>query len=248
MPLRRFLKILFSGLFVLAILFIVAVEFSAVRTPESQPNYESYEHAAKELFDSAQSLVVSSVEWFGHFDADDWIAIGTGVLAVATVLLWLATQRILRESKSTTRQQSRAYLFIKQANLDRFAQGKRPFIHLHLRNSGQTPAWNVRARYDGGIYPFPDCPDLLTDDEQHHGVLGPNMNYTLAIELSALKKADIESVEKGTAAIYVFGRIDYEDAFGRPQWTKFRFLYGGPMGPSPEGVMIDHKDGNDASR
>jgi hypothetical protein len=151
MPLGDFLKILLGGLCVLAVLFIIGVEISVIQALDNIGKYESYEHAAKEHFESFQAFVISVIKWFGHRSAEELIALFTGILAVATIFLWFAAQRILTDSRRTNEMQLRAYVYpvsaiITEGKLLKPPRADRanfPGIALEWKNTGQTPAYNV---------------------------------------------------------------------------------------------------------
>ena len=177
-----------------------------------------------------------------------WLTVFTGILAVSTTGLWVITQFIFRGSEKTSKQQLRAYIFPEEFNMRRFTVNQRPHIQISLKNAGQTPAWNVRCRFDAEILPFPSAEDIITDEVQSFGCIGPGGYQSLAIELGPLIEADAIAISNRTSAIYVAGRVEYEDAFKRPQWLTFRAFYGGPLGPSDNEVMASAPEGNDASR
>ena len=68
------------------------------------------------------------------------------------------------------------------------------------------------------------------------------------VALAILTEDDIKNILDKKTAIYAYGRIEYEDAFGREQWAEFRVIHGGNLGPSANDLMQDYDKGNDASR
>jgi hypothetical protein len=55
-----------------------------------------------------------------------------------------------------------------------------------------------------------------------------------------------ESLANGGHVIYVYGEIRYRDVFGRKQWTKYRYMIGGPVGVRGE-QMAGCEEGNEAT-
>jgi hypothetical protein len=63
----------------------------------------------------------------------------------------------------------------------------------------------------------------------------------------AFKEGNKTVLEMGIAALWVFGRIDYEDIFRRKCWTTFRYYAGGDVGMKGK-QLATAKEGNDADR
>jgi hypothetical protein len=59
----------------------------------------------------------------------------------------------------------------------------------------------------------------------------------------------IELAEIGTAAraIYVYGRVEYRDVFGKSRFTNFRLHYAGAFPPPPGAIFNFSETGNDAN-
>ena len=47
--------------------------------------------------------------------------------------------------------------------------------------------------------------------------------------------------------IYIYGRIEYEDVFGRARWTNYRLMYGGREHPQGAENLKTDFAGNDTS-
>lgn len=242
MPLGSFLRTLLSALFALAILFIAAVEFSVVRTPENQPNYQTYEHAANEHFHSAQAFVVSVVKWFGHLDAEEWIALGTGVLAVATILLWLATQRILRDASKTSRKELRAYVHLSAVYLVRRSDDAFQVI-AKVKNFGKTPARNVVLHVEP--INFVDMADRTFDfSPSNLGIskfddIAPGQIRRITLAERRFNQHVRTEVTARRGAIYFWGVIKYDDVFDDPQTLEFRrFVEEFPLEITPAGGSL----------
>jgi hypothetical protein len=100
-------------------------------------------------------------------------------------------------------------------------------------NDGSTPAHKVRYWANAGIRKAPLPPDapLPKPDKAttHALVLAPGKSVSMNRFLEeTVSPADEERVRRGNMnddGFYVWGRIDYEDAFGKPHWTNFCVLY-----------------------
>jgi hypothetical protein len=146
------------------------------------------------------------------------------------------------------RRQLRAYVFPDSAGLFEgtmlnppvSAHANEPGVVLVFRNFGQTPAYKViswarievieRTQEHTLILPSlrPISPNFI-------GANG-NMPKTLWFG-RPLSPAEIADVQTNVRAIYVFGRLEYIDAFKRKRWTNFRYAYSGPF-PPPQGVIF----------
>ena len=104
-----------------------------------------------------------------------------------------------------------------------------PVVYIQIKNSGQTPAYKVV--HWGSIcvreYPLtsnlPPIPLLVL---RNASVLGPGIISNKYLFLpNPLTAQEISDLRAGTAAIYVYGEIDYEDAFSKKKVTKYRLMH-----------------------
>jgi hypothetical protein len=79
--------------------------------------------------------------------------------------------------------------------------------------------------------------------------LGPTGVLSASDEWSEpLGEVRAEALKAGKMAIYVFGRIDYRDAFGNLWFTEFRHIAGGDAPVPPGGGAMSYAiDGNKAT-
>jgi hypothetical protein len=91
MPLGGFLKILFGGLYVLAVLFIIGLGYSFFTNPPSQnvDQNEQYQTGKQAVYDAYESLASYFIDCFGSLkiwleslDHNYIIAYSTAVIAV----------------------------------------------------------------------------------------------------------------------------------------------------------------------
>src|SRR5450755_1701520 len=174
----------------------------------------------------------------------------TLVLAIGTLFLWFATRRLVRGTEKTAERQLRAYVFVDHTTVANFNTSQ-PFAELIFKNSGQTPAYNVRVLMTGGIASFPLTkePVALPNDiiAPSCGHLGPRGTFHSKQEdtMTDVERTDIQA---GRAAFYVRGKLFYKDTFGREQVTNFFFHYIGNNGQMhPGGAMAPCAYGNDAT-
>ena len=181
----------------------------------------------------------------------DKIAIGVLAVGFIQAAAMVATYYIMR---LTARRQLRAYVFPESFDLvpgEKIAAARAndPAVLLISKNTGQTPAYDVR------IWAKIDV--VLRANE--HTLTVPPMVGTQATVLATnvstqslrwlgrdLTPAEIADLKNGTRAIYLFGRIEYRDAFKRKRFTTFRMSYAGAFPPPVAQAMNFGVEGNDA--
>jgi hypothetical protein len=218
---------------------------------------EHYHHESSETFQKGvtQFLIVvkagsACTGEFVHKNAESIIALFTVILGIATWFLWRATKRLVEGAENTAERQLRAYVSNPvAAEIKRFNTAT-PFIQLGFKNSGQTPAHNMRiwTRSAVSIYPLANPPDPPDGGPISMGVIGPNSDFHISIE-SDIPVTDDERqrVVAGDAAFYVYGHLAYDDAFGKPRETTFCVFYRGEVAKSPSGRLATYQKWNNAS-
>ncbi|MFH1635771.1 MAG: hypothetical protein ABIG63_17405 [Chloroflexota bacterium] len=156
-----------------------------------------------------------------------WLAIVTTFLAVFTGYLWIATRRLVIGAEKTAERQLRAYVLV-------VATGKIPNSINPSLPAYQIKIKNTMKSWRGiGIHEFPLVTELkpmggVTDADL---VVGSQCESVLPIRrVTPFSPEQIASVKVGTHAIYIFGRVEYRDAFGFPHFTDFCLceIDGGP--------------------
>jgi hypothetical protein len=127
-----------------------------------------------------------------------------------------------------------------------------PGYKLQIKNSGQTPAYDVRHWGNILFREFPLKSDLPTRDSKiipTACVLGPGISSTkfnyLFHPLTAKEVADLRA---GNGAVYVYGEITYKDTFGKSWYTRYRLMHhasGGAIGVSTDLSFCE--SGNEAN-
>lgn len=211
-------------------------------------SYSTIEQTKQTCSESAEKIGRDYAErkTFWERTTSDPIATFTLVLAVSTVGLWVATIGLYISGEKTAQRELRAYVFIGHANLVDFDDI--PIIQIMFKNSGQTPAYNLRAWNAVRLAEFP-----LTQELTHPGeveisrtALGPGMDLHITTPTARLTDIRRNAIRSGRAALYAFGRADYVDAFGRDRYLKWRLYYGGDA-QRPDGSLAVHIEGNDAN-
>jgi hypothetical protein len=135
----------------------------------------------------------------------------------------------LNSSKDSAQRQLRAYIGMA------FPEGVTPtavigengnnYFILKIKNTGQTPAYNVVAqgKIYSNEYPQVDYVDPIIDPQKPIGkiVLSPQQEFDLRC-YGAGRAPDKPGT---TFASYIIARVEYVDAFKNKHWTNFCFVW-----------------------
>lgn len=156
------------------------------------------------------------------------------ITAIATVLLTFVTGGLVftgYQQIQTSRAQLRAYVVAYGKNCET-TPGQ--FIsHVEVKNTGQTPARNLKIISQTCILLHPPTADtdfsLVDPGDPSVSVLGAGQTVSSA---SALKGSetfqeefDEATAENGWLRVYTYGTVFYTDVFENPQWTNFCFYF-----------------------
>jgi hypothetical protein len=112
-----------------------------------------------------------------------------------------------------------------------------------LKNTGQTPAYNCTVRYDlRPLSATEPCPtDEPTRTAQSRGDIAPGEGKRMSMSLAPFDSVQRSELEKpsGGALLYVWGRIEYTDAFTKPRHQWFCYAFGGVYGSSDTGGLAE---------
>jgi hypothetical protein len=153
------------------------------------------------------------------------LAFLTFILAVSTFFLWLATRRLVKGVDKTAERQLRAYVFASDVKILQFSSI--PRVKTEFKNFGKTPCDEITVSYDIECSSFPIAGKLPIGRSVHTSPLAPGSSFHRdnSVRITAEQRSEIDS---GRAAIYIFGRVEYRDAFKGPRrHTNFRFFYTG---------------------
>lgn len=100
-----------------------------------------------------------------------------------------------------------------------------------LTNSGQTPAFDVRAISEAFFsgYPLPGDRAIETVRDGYNITVGPNADITISQRIRGQLPQALELIKAGNAAAYIHGRVTYFDIFREAHQTTFRLAYGGRL-------------------
>jgi hypothetical protein len=229
------LRVVLRVYFCMALAVLLSLAITA-----GSPTYEEcyagqQEHHGTSATEEPQNVAVTIGRWWRcqwvAINENEGIVIGlfTAALVVATVLLWLATLKLARDADLTSRRSLRAYVGITEAKrID--VQNHRQFVaQVMIENSGQTPAYDLTAWawIELAVNPLSKSLDPAKDKDknQSRSTIGPRRKIFLRVNYETpLSDADILGLQQGKLGLYLYGNIQYRDAFGRTQGADFSFV------------------------
>lgn len=178
---------------------------------------------------------------------DTLVAGFTALLFIATMALWLATQRLVRGADQTAERQLRAYLGLDKMGFR--SEGYFAQYEVGFRNFGTTPANNVRIRLDTDLRDADDDrPFTIGPGFQSYGPLSPTqVTVALADENREFDTEEWASIYSGSRILYVFGEVLYEDCFNRTRTLKFRLRTEARFDSAKRGQLKFCPNGNEAT-
>jgi hypothetical protein len=248
---RRYL--LFVLLLALLV-FAVDAFVSAMATCHDVANYPSAGQNSQKHCNIYSGLLIPSLAYIRFVDPNWIIAAFTVVLALSTIGLWWATYelrsagqeqvdiaRIAADAavksadiaRDTLHITQRAYIIALPEGVIDFAVGKRPKGGISLRNTGNTPAYDVLGRTGICLGSMPLPADFQYDITLSDGagdssfqILRREQQYTQWAELrEPINEEHLAMFQNGQLHVYVWGSVTYKDAFGFPHYTHFCSFY-----------------------
>ena len=176
------------------------------------------------------------------------LAVATGGLLIATVGLWYTTARqghalkqaietarrsadsaefIVKTMEATAERQQRAYVFVKQIDVqseppaDRHA---RHIIRIMLENTGATATRHMVTSVSWAQFQ----PDLrndfhFPDGQQEPASLGPRQ--MMEVRIADIPADVLSNAEQGSHKLYVWGWVEYNDVFANTQRHRTEFCF-----------------------
>lgn len=163
----------------------------------------------------------------------------------------------LYETWRTNRRELRAYVFVDSMAVHgrrtkRWALQFRgiPMSQVVIKNAGATPAFKVVHWGEAEFRPVAE-EELLTIPKlqrlAHTNAVPPGGLAQKTRDVRKLSRSEIAAFRRGELVLYVWGRIEYTDAFGADHFTTYRFSYTGRW-PIPEmGILNFCANGNNAN-
>lgn len=130
-------------------------------------------------------------------------------------------------AEDTAERQLRAYVSPSVAWLDVSDDGH-VVGHVHTKNYGSTPAINERHWISLWVEKFPlrvELTDAPDDFQMGSAVLGPGGHHEMAHSLPNPICENIKAeIREGRVAIYVYGKITYDDIYGEPHESRYIYF------------------------
>jgi hypothetical protein len=156
----------------------------------------------------------------------DRLIIGlTGIIAaggiVSAFIFWYQLQT-MRDQLTSSEKQIRAYVSL-EAETIQFAPFPKMHILVRTKNTGYSPAYNIRAmaRADFRTAPLPENYDFsgLFAGESARPSLFPNGEYQIQL-IKTLTAQEMSFLKSKGSMILVCVTIDYDDVFGKTRKTE----------------------------
>jgi hypothetical protein len=155
----------------------------------------------------------------------------------------------LQTMQDTAERQLRAYVGVSGASISKVETGA-PEAIVTFKNFGQTPAYDVRSWIHMWIAENPltvtVLPNAPADFQKSSGVVYPGSHFIHVMPKEPpVPQASIHLLGTPAGTIYVYGCINYRDAFKQDRTTKFRLMYGGTE-PVRGNLLKHDREGNEA--
>lgn len=153
----------------------------------------------------------------------------------------------LKTMQETAQRQLRAYIFIVNGRVERLGDNRLKAA-LTIKNFGATPAYQLTHQTAVRIVPNEEPTGYSQEGVSKQVLLiPPNADAPLnCFSVKSFELDDHRAYAQDQCHIFVYGTLNYLDAFGRPQTTHFRFEVTGDIWAS-RGHLQQTEDGNDAT-
>lgn len=137
-----------------------------------------------------------------------------------------AKDAVVLSGKAAERQ-LRAYLSINPDTIPKLDSDD-PTVEIIIKNTGETPAYKIGSWVSIEIAPYPPTA-LAVRDGQKRSTLPKSNHHRMFTNLERpLTDAEKVAILDGShVRLYVWGAVNYTDAFDVPRFNHFRFEFGG---------------------
>jgi hypothetical protein len=174
--------------------------------------------------------------YFVHATHDEITALSTLFIALFTLTLWTSTHSLWKAGELHGERELRAYIAAIPAGIQQINPNDRLIVQYAIQNGGATPAHDVEQVAVLRILPYPLPANtrfpVLPQDRTSKFVIPRGVNYGGAAiadyQFTQNQIVEIfQAPAQGGNRLYIFGQLDYVDAFRRPRWTRFCASYTG---------------------
>lgn len=169
-------------------------------------------------------------DWWYKFSTDP-IATFTGLLFIATVLLWWSTRCLVIGTEKTAQKQLRAYVFLDPVKEMTFVSKPSTSstieIEIHVKNVGLTPAHDVLCEswVTLDVWPLPSTFNFFdqksVEPKSRHIIPPGGIKHYHTGSSRSLNDKELADVHNDKLRVYIYGRITYKDSFGNLYYTNF---------------------------
>lgn len=164
-------------------------------------------------------------EWLG-FTGEEWTAIGTSGLFLATFFLLIVGYIGMRGQAKDTRIIQRAYISVEPSDIRPFVGGDdRIACDVIIHNAGNLPARNVAWRIDTKYSINPHEPNFDNSRSLAGDIVIAPKTRAKKGAIPTDKRAFVRGLDSSSldmpSYIYIYGRISYHDGFVGDRFTEF---------------------------
>jgi len=158
--------------------------------------------------------------------ADDW-TLSDKIAVIATLvgfLQFIALVGTILVMRKSGERQLRAYLGVRAGGIRfGFSENQQVVAWVDIPNSGQTTAHNVCRYFDVAVLE-PDADPASAPQQPGSWAMVPQAYWTLrkTIDVTDTELSEI-TAEPERKTVFVWGKVTYDDVFGRQHTTEFRY-------------------------
>ena len=164
----------------------------------------------------------------------DRLALAAQLQAGASETMAKDATSSLQDSEKTFRDDQRAWVGVGEVQVIELEEGKPFRLDITVSNSGKTPALYVESGTGRRLSPTPllEVPtprDLGALQFQRAVAIPPQGKYVLHVSDPEKSPSPTEMLKSGAIHIYEYGKITYEDVYGRVHSTEFCVYLSDPV-------------------
>lgn len=162
-----------------------------------------------------------------------------------------ATERSVAIMQDTAVRKMRAYIIVEEDKkiLDALVENNRTtglIIGLRMKNVGSTAAYKLKHWHCASIRHYPFTGEFLPSDFSRGDIyIPPGYNERMDFHFQTHWTIEMLNTDAGgddTMGLYIWGEVQYIDAFNKPHFVKFRFV----RQNRPDASVTYCDEGNDA--
>ncbi len=143
-----------------------------------------------------------------------------------------AAEKAVTNAQAHAAQELRAYVSLESAHIEirdvpNNLTSKRLRVVLDIKNSGQTPAYDVTTSFVCEVWDIPHIGATYREVEQRNdrdgkSIVGPGATFEIRLNDLIIPYSDVSLIDGGMKKIYIWGRVDYRDIFNEWRWVRTR--------------------------